>query len=470
MRFVLPKLALLIVTINLGFAADGSAQMRSTASPVPGAFQGGVPSGTATTEPVSLNVIDAINRALEHNLGLLTAEEAAGRARGARWLALADLLPNVNGRLSETRQKINLAAFGFPLPAGIPSLVGPFNVFDARVSVSQSVLDLQALSAARAEKHNVAAANYTVKTARDLVVLVAANAYLQALASAARTDSARAQADSAQAIFDQASHMRESGIVAGIDVLRAEVQLGLERQRATAAQNDFDKAKLQLARLIGLPIGQPFTLAEDLPFVPVPEMTLEEALDRAYKTRPDYLAAQERVRAAEAERRAIVGEALPAVRLNADFGDIGNTPGDAHGTFSVVGAVTVPIFQGGRTQGRLLQADAELRSRRAEAEDMRASVYYDVRSAFLDLQSSAEQLQVATRGRDLAQQQLTQARDRFAAGVTNNVEVIQAQEAVAESSEQYISALYSYNVAKALLARGLGVAEEAARQYLGGVR
>jgi outer membrane protein TolC len=199
-------------------------------------------------------------------------------------------------------------------------------------------------------------------------------------------------------------------------------------------------------------------------------MTLEEALERAYKTRPDYLAAQERVRAAEAERRAIVGEALPAVRVNADFGDLGLTPGDARGTYSVAGALTVPIFQGGRTRGRLLRADADLRNRRSEAEDLRAGVYYDVRTAFLDLQSTAEQLQVATRGRDLATQQLTQARDRFAAGITSNVEVIQAQQAVAESSEQYISALYSYNVAKALLARGLGVAEELARQLLGGVR
>src|SRR3954468_5075088 len=315
MRFVLPRLALFISALILGHAAVGSAQLRTPGPASQNVFQGGVPTGTATTDPLALNILDAINRALEHNLGLLAAEEAAGRARGARWIALADLLPNVSGRLSETRQKVNLAAFGFPLPAGIPPIVGPFNVFDARIYLSQSVLDFRALNSARAEAHNVSAANYTVKSARDLVVLVAANGYLQALAAAARADAARAQADSAQAIFEQATHMRESGIVAGIDVLRAEVQLGLDRQRATAAQNDFDKGKLQLARIIGLPIGQPFALSEDIPFVPVPELTLEEALDRAYKTRPDYLAAQERVRAAEADRAAARGEALPAIRL-----------------------------------------------------------------------------------------------------------------------------------------------------------
>jgi outer membrane protein TolC len=475
MRFVLPRLALLVTLftlVALGFADVGSAQLVTPGPAIQNIFQRGVPSGTATTESITLNVVDAINRALEHNLGLLAAEELAGRAKGARWIALADLLPNVSGRLSETRQKVNLAAFGFPLPPslGFPEVVGPFNVFDARIYVSQAVLDFRALNASRAESHNLAAANYSVKSARDLVVLAAANAYLESLAASARADSARAQTESAQAIFDQASHMRESGIVAGIDVLRAEVQLGLRRQRATAAQNDFDKSKLQLARIIGLPIGQAFTLSDDVPFVPVPEMTLEEALDRAYKTRPDFLAAQERVRAAEADRQSIVGEMLPAVHVNADFGDIGLSVDSARGTFSLSGAVTVPIFQGGRSQGRLMQADAALKNRRSEAEDLRAGVYYEVRGAFLDLQSTAEQLQVATRGRDLAQQQLTQARDRFAAGVTNNVEVVQAQEAVAEASEQYISALYGYNVAKAMLARSLGVAEDAARQYLGGVR
>jgi outer membrane protein TolC len=454
-------------------AAQAPAQVQtrsSLPSSVPGSFLGGVPSGTATAETLSLTIVDAINRALEHNLGLLNAEEETSRASGEHQIALADLLPNVSGRLSETRQKVNLAAFGFPLPAGIPSLVGPFNVFDVRVYLSQSLYDPAAINNLRSEQHNLAAARYSLKSARDVVVLVSANAYLQALAAAARSESAQAQAETAEAIFNQATNMKQSGIVAGIEVLRAEVQLGTERQRATAAKNDFEKARLQLARIIGLPVGQPFTLVDELPNVPVPEMKLEDALEQAYKTRPDYQAALERVRAAESARQSIVGEAQPSVQVNADYGKLGLTPGDARGTYSLSGAVTVPIFQGGRTQGRLQRADAELRGRRAEADDMKAGIYYDVRTAFLDLQSSGEQLEVATRARELSARQLTQARDRFAAGVASNIEIVQAQEAVAEASEQYISALYSFNVSKALLARGLGVAEEATRQYLGGVR
>ena len=414
--------------------------------------------------------MDAIARALQYNLGLLNAERTVDRARSARERELADLLPTVSGRLMETRQKVSLAAFGFPLPAGIPSVVGPFNVFDARVYVSQAVLDFKALNDVRAETHNAAAEQYSYRSARDLVVLVAGGAYFQTLAASARAESARAQLRTAEALHNQAGNLKESGLVAGIDVLRAEVQLSTARHRASASENELEKAKLQLARLIGLPLGQAIVLRDQVPTMPVPDLTLEEALARAYKARPDYQAALERVQAAEATRRAIAGETLPSLRVNADFGDIGPSPSDARGTFVVTGAVNVPIFQGGRTRARLAEADADVRSRKAEAEDLRAGIYYDVRSAFLDLRTTGDQLSAAMRARELADQQLTQARDRFAAGVADNIQVVQAQEAVTMAAEQYIAALYGNSVARGLLARGLGVAEEAARQYFGGNR
>jgi outer membrane protein TolC len=454
----------------LAATADAQTTSIRSSSGVPPQFLGGIPSGELTSAPIQLSIVDAINRGLEHNLGRISAESALDQARGGRWDALADLLPNVSGRISETRQVVNLAAFGFPLPAGIPSIVGPFNVFDARVRLSQAVFDLSALQDARAADHSVAASRYVIRSARDLVVLISANAYLQALAASARADSTRAQMESADALFRQATTMKEAGLVAGIDVLRAEVQLGTERQRVTAARNDFEKSKLQLARIIGLPIGQTFTLGENVPFVPAPAMTLEQALENAYKTRPDYLAALERVRAAEEHRRAVASERLPSVQVNADYGALGLTPSDAERTYALIGALQIPIFNGGRTKGRLIEADAELRMRRAEADDLKAEVYYDVKSAFLDLDATQQQFEVASRARELAAQQLTQARDRFAAGVASNIEIVQAQEAVAQSSEQYIAALYGYNVAKALLARGLGVAEQAARELLGGIR
>ncbi|PWT84642.1 MAG: hypothetical protein C5B57_04445 [Blastocatellia bacterium] len=218
-----------------------------------------------------------------------------------------------------------------------------------------------------------------------------------------------------------------------------------------------------------MPIGQEFTLVNQLASVTIPEMTIEEALDRAYRTRADYLAALERIRAAEATRQAAIGEMLPAVRVSANYGDLGTTISESHGTYTILGAVDVPIFQG-RARGRLLEADADLRSRRADADDLKASIYYDVRTAMLDLQAGNEQLEVATRSRDLAAAQLTQARDRFAAGVAGNIEVVQAQGAVSLANDQYIAALYATSLAKGALVRAVGIAEDTARQLFGGGR
>jgi outer membrane protein TolC len=413
-------------------------------------FLGGVPSGTPTATVEKITVIGAIVRALEHNLGVLVAEQGVGRAEGARWRALCELLPNINGRVSETRQQINLAAFGFGgsgSPFGdIPTIVGPFNVFDARIYLSQTVLNFGAINDARAEAHNLEAARLTFRSARDFVIHVAGTLYVQAL------------------------DLKQGGLIAGIDVLRAEVQLNAQTQRATAATNEFEKTKLQLARVMGLPLGQAFSLDTNLPDLPTADMSLDEAINTAYKSRPDYHAALERVLSAEASRRAVIGDALPSVHVNADYGDIGLSPSDARGTFAVMGAINIPIFQGGRTRGRLLEADADLRNRRAEAEDLKASIYYEVRAAFLDLDATAQQLTVAGKARDLAAQQLVQARDRFAAGVASNIEVVQAQDAVAVASEQFIAAQYGYTLAKGAIVRGVGSSEEALRQLLGGSR
>jgi len=465
--------ALVIFLTLLSFTLGGQAHAQTPASPGP--FLGGVPSGPPSNTVETITVVGAIARALEHNIGPLVAEQGVGRAQGARWRALAELLPNVSGRVSETRQKLNLAAFGFGSEPGspfanFPSIVGPFNVFDARIYLSQTVLNFGALNGARAEAHNVEAARFTFKSARDFVINVAGNLYVMVLAASARVDAARAQQQTAQALYNQALDLKQGGLIAGIDVLRAEVQLNAQTQRATSAVVEFEKMKLQLARVMGLPLGQAYRLDANLPELPNSDLSLDDAVAAAYRARPDYQAALERVRAAEASRQAVIGDTLPSVRVNADYGDIGLTVGEARSTFSVMGAVNVPIFQGGRTRGRLAEADADLRQRRAEAEDLRASIYYEVRAAFLDVDATAQQLSVAGKARDLAAQQLTQARDRFAAGVASNIEVVQAQDAVALASEQFIAAQYGYALAKGAVIRGVGSSEETLRQLLGGAR
>lgn len=452
----------------VALAVPAAAQTSSVPYLAPDSpFLGGVPDGTLTAAPVTLSLIDAITRGLDHNLGVLMAEVGIDRARGARRIALSQLLPNVNASVAEARQVRSLEAFGFPLN-GLPVTVGPFNTFDARLFVSQSLFNLSALNEAEAQSHNVAAARHGIRGARNLVALVVANLYLQTLAAEARADSARAQLGTARALHAQAVDLKQGGIIAGIDVVRAEVRLGTERQRTTAAANEFEKSKLQLARVIGLPIGQPFGLAADVPDIAVPDLTLDQALERAYRDRPDYLAALERGDAAEAHRQSVAREAVPSVRVTADYGAIGLTAGAARSTFTVTGALEIPIFQGGKAQGRLREADAELRARRAEIADLRSEIYYDVRSAQLDMQALGEQLQVATGARELASQQLTQSRDRFAAGVAGSVEVIQAQEAVALAEEQYIGARYGYTLAKGMFAQSIGPGDDALANFLGG--
>lgn len=451
---------ILPAAVALLMAAAPARGQESLTLPRSSPFNGGVPAGTATAAPIRLTIVDAVTRALQHNLGVLLAEQTSSGRGGDRLISLSRLLPNLNASVTESRRKSNLEAFGFPLGPDFPRIVGPFNVFDARVFLSQNVFDLDAINEASAASHRLEAARHSYRGARSLVMLVSANLYLEALASQARSQAAQAQLASSQALHQQAIDLRQSGIVAGLDVVRAEVRLSADRQRATAAANDAEKAKLQLAHVIGLPIGQEFSLDDNIPMIPDAAQSLEQAIESAYAKREDYLAAIEEHKAAEASKRAAISDRLPSVRVTADYGAIGLTAGTALPTFNVTGAVDVPIFEGGRQRGRVAQADAELKKRAAELDSLKATIYYDVRTAFLDVEATRQQAETALRGRQLAEQQLQQSRDRFAAGVASNIEVIQAQEAVAVATEQAISAQYGYAVAKALLAESTGSAEE----------
>ncbi len=435
-------------------------------------FFGGVVSGKPSAEVIELSALDAIDRGLRYNLGLLVASDQTEAARGARFRALSDLLPNITSRISATEEQINLAALGFPTTLassfGISPIVGPFNVFDARAFVNQAVLDLVAINRTRAASDNVRAAQFSYQNAREVVVLVVGAAYLQAVADASRMDAAQAQFNTAEALYRQAVDLKNAGVIAGIDVLRSQVEMQALRQRLVATRNEYEKQKLALARAIGLPQGQQFKLTTRVAYAPVPPMTLEEALQRAFKSRPDYQQALALEQAAERSRAAAVAGYYPTVKISGDYGAIGQHINQSHGTFDAGAALTIPIFQGGKVHGDVQEAEALLNQRRQEVGDLRARIENDLRSAILDLNAASEQVQVAQATLQLAQEQLAQASDRFAAGVANNIDVVQAQESVATANESYISSLNIYNLARLALARGLGVAESATRTYLGG--
>lgn len=433
-------------------------------------FLGGVVAGKATPGVVALSLADAIARGLKQNLGLVLGQQGIESATGSRWGALSGLLPAITARVTPQREILNLEAFGFPVPPGVNPLVGPLNVIDARVAVSQTVFDWSAIQAARAGAETLNAARMSYKDVRDTVVFTVANLYLQAVTGASQIAAAQAQVTTSQALYDRAVDMKKAGVVPAIEVLRAQVQLQAQQQRVIFFQNEFAKRKLTLARAIGLPLEQQFDLVDTIPYATLRPGSLEDSLERAWHSRADLQAAEAEVRAAEDAKRAAQGLALPSVHLTADTGYIGQTIASAKGTYTVIGAVRVPLFQGGAVRGRVLQAEAALQQQRAQREDLRTRIDFEVRTAFLDLKAADDRVQVARGAFDLANQQLAQAQDRFGAGVASNIEVVQAQEAVATASDNYISSLYAHNVAKISLARALGVAEADVSHLLGGTR
>jgi len=258
--------------------------------------------------------------------------------------------------------------------------------------------------------------------------------------------------------------------VAGIEVLRAQVQAQTQQQRVIFYENELAKQKLALQRAIGIPLGQQVDLTDRVPYAPLDNVALDDCLGQAYQTREDLQSATALVRAAEASRQAAVGEALPSVSLTADYGKSSSAWDTLHSTYSVSAGVRIPIFQGGRVRGRVLQADAHLNQQKAQVDDLRTRIDLEVRTALLDVQAADQRVRVARSAADLAQQTLTQAQDRFSAGVSSNIEVVQAQETVATASDNYLSALYAHNLAKISLARAVGQSAERITQYLGGTK
>ena len=448
----------------LAYPRLGMAQARSS-------FFGSVPTGQASGTTLELSLKDAFARALKYNLGAIESGENTRAAQAVRLRNLNALLPNLSARLGGELEQINLKALGFnPHFPGvsIPTLVGPFGVADARAYISQEIYNRSDIANWKSAAESEKASRYSYQSDRNLVVLTTGNAYLQVIADEATVDSIRAQVKTAQTLYTNDVDLNKTGVIASIDLLRARVELQNQQQRLIAAQNHLAIDKLALGRVIGLPRGQAFHLTDSVPYVPLEGMTLDQALQQAYLARPDYLSAKAQVRAAELTRQGVSAENYPSLSTNANFGDIGSPNfGTSHETFSVAVTLNVPIFQGSRVRADRLQAESTLARRKAELADLEGRIDVDVRTAFFNLTSSSDLVDVAKSNVDFANQTLAQAEDRFAAGVADNLEVVQAQESVASANQSYIASLYSYNLAKVSLAVALGVAEQSAIQYLG---
>jgi outer membrane protein TolC len=433
-------------------------------------FSGSVPT-KLVPGVLQISLQDAIDRGLKQNLGLLLSSADIGAARGQRWQQLSELLPHLSAAPYADVSQVNLAEFGFTFQVpgfNIPTIVGPFTYFDARAYLNQSLLDLRSTNKTLAASQRVRSAQYTYRDARDLVVLAVGFAYLRAIADDARIEAVAAQVSTAQALYKQATDQVTAGTSPAIDSLRAQVQFQTREQQLLQAKNDFAIQKLNVARVIGLAPEQQFELTDKSPYQPPEAMSVEQALKRAYSARSDFQAALADVRAAEYSRRAAAAGRYPTISFDANYGDAGQHFNSSHGVFDVRGTLTIPIFEGNRVHGDILQADAQLEQSRERVENLRGQIDADIREALLSLESASEQVGVARSNIDLAEQTLVQSRDRFSAGVTDTVEVVQAQEAVASAHDAYISSLYSYNYAKISLARAVGLAEEGVKEYFKG--
>jgi outer membrane protein TolC len=479
-RTLIPDLAFLLLLPNLFAQAPGATSTAPNVS-LPGTqspFIGSAPEGRATSEVLQIDFKGAIDRGLRNNLGLLLAGDQAQIARGERWKELSDLLPNISARVQEDVQTQSLAALGFnklfPLLAApgsavtLPRVVPAFNYFDARAYLSQSIFDFKSIEKERAASEGIKAAQFSYKDARETVVLAVGNSYLQAIAAGARVETTEAQVKSAQALYDKAADQLKAGLSPAIDALRSQVELQTRQQQLIVAHNELAKQRLNLARIIGLPPGQEFVLTEKAPYQALAPLPLDVYLQRAYASRADYQAAMAQVRTAELSRRAATAGRYPTLDVNANLGDIGVTPSQSNGTWQVNGGLNIPIFAGNRVHSDVLEADAQLKQARSQLGDLRGRIDYEVRTALLDLNAAAEQVEVARSSVDLAEQALTQSQDRFTAGIADNLEVVQAQESVASAHESYIQGLYAHNLAKVELAHAIGDAEEGVKRYLKG--
>ncbi len=434
-------------------------------------YLGSVPQKpTGTLLKLSLN--EAIARGIRYNLGLVESERASADVHGDRLRALAALLPELTATGRQTYENLSFKELGVKLPPNapfqLPATSGGFGYQDFRVNLTQQLYNAELREKYKAQRNSEEASVFDQKDSRDVVVFAVATAYMQVIASAARVATAEAQLDSAKELDTQAQNRVKTEVAPEIDALRAEVERQSAEQRLANARNQLEKDKLTLGRITGLALEQQFELSDPLSYQPLKSFTLDGATAEAVKGRSDLASAEASIHAAEAVLRSEKAERLPVVSLRADYGGAGVNVGNLNSVYTVSGNVSVPIYTGGRIRADIEKARSDLARREAEYADLKGRVAYDVRVAWLDMTASDSSVGVATRNKALAEKALVQSRDRYQNGVTNYPEVVEAQEAVAVASDNYIQSLYSYDVALISLARAMGGADAKIPQLFGG--
>jgi outer membrane protein TolC len=434
--------------------------------PTAQSFQGSVTAGQATGQVLELTLDQAIQMGLKNNLGVILSATETASARGQRLSQLQTLLPSVDLNIKDTVMQTDLAAEGLRIK-GFPTIIGPFGYQDFRAAMTWSLVDVASLRNYLAAEHNFSAAQLSAEDARDLVVLTVGNAYLLAVADESQVASVESQAATAKVSLDQAAANHKAGTAPLLDELRSRVDSQSLDQQLIVAKNALAKDKLALARTIGLPLAQSFTLADKAPYAEFDQLDVDATIRQAHANRKDLAAMVEQVKAEEQKRKSATADRLPTLSFSGDYGDIGVNVNHSHGTEDVTGTISMPLFAEFALRGEAQMAQSQLDTGKAQLSDKSAQVDADVRDALLDIAAAQKLVEVAKSSVDLANEALKEAQERYANGVSDNLAVSQAEQSVAQADSQYVASLYRHNVAKLSLARALG-AGQSYKNYLGG--
>ncbi len=441
------------------------------------------PGGLAVEKPVEgplpLSLDDAVSLGLQRNLRLKFEHSNQRRVRGYRGQIDNALLPGLQFRAASSAQEVNLAAMGFK-PSQLGPLLASFginpgqlqtivkvNTTSVQVSLDQQIFNMPDFELYRAIKPEFKAVDLNLQDSNEQLVQAVATAYLKVLADQANLQNSIAQEATARASLNQATERDQAGVGVRLDVLRAQVEYQQREQAHVSAENALDKDGIQLNRIMGLPAGQQLDLTDRTPFAELGSMDLAEARATAFAHRSDLLALQQNIVVASHEVKAVKYQRLPTLAVNGFYGLLGETTGLYHGVFTAEGSLNFPVFREAGQRGEQQTAEAQLEQLRDQEDNLRGTIEAQIRSSLLDVETASRLVAVARSNADLVRQELADARDRFSAGVTDNLEVVDAQASVTGADAQLVSALYQFNTAKINLARGLGLLQSRYRGFLG---
>ncbi len=449
----------------------------------PGGTQPG-PDGVSVDAPTDsalpLSLDDAISIGLERNVRMKYDKANQREVKGDTLSVLNALIPNLKVDAQSSAQEINLAAMGFKpsliagfaktglLPAGYAfSEIAKVNTTQAAIDADQVLFNLPDYELYRGTKNETAVVDLEALTERGDLILDVGTVYLRVLADQANVTNAEAQERSAKRLSDQAEQKLKAGVGTSLDALRGRVEYQQRQQSVVAAQSALEKDRIQLARILGLPAGQKLELTDSAPFAEFEGMDLDAAMITAFKHRKDLLRLEQQIALMQREEKAVKYQRLPTLAFNGFYGIIGLTTGPYHGDFSAAGSVNVPIFREAAQRGEQDVVNAQLVALRQREADLRVTIDSQIRASMLDVNAAKELVKVAQSNVELAQEELLDEKQRFAAGVDDDLPVVDAEASVAGAQSQLVRTLYQYNVAKLQLARNTGVVENRYRAYLG---